>query len=45
MLIDWQLIQKNVGALDVAYFLAGNFPIDVRRYTRRSYWSTSTGSW
>ena len=31
VLIDWQLIQKNVGTLDVAYFLAGNFPTDVRR--------------
>ena len=30
-LIDWQLIQKGGGALDVTYFLGGNFPPEVRR--------------
>lgn len=31
ILIDWQLVQQGVGPLDVAYFLAGNFPREVRR--------------
>ena len=30
-LIDWQLVQRGGGAFDVTYFLAGNFPADVRR--------------
>jgi hypothetical protein len=30
-LIDWQIVQRGLGAADVTYFLAGNFPIDVRR--------------
>jgi hypothetical protein len=30
-LIDWQLVQRGLGATDVTYFLAGNFPIEVRR--------------
>jgi aminoglycoside/choline kinase family phosphotransferase len=30
-LIDWQLVQRGLGAVDVTYFLAGNFPIGVRR--------------
>jgi len=30
-LIDWQLVQRGLGTGDVAYFLAGNFPIDIRR--------------
>ena len=30
-LIDWQLIQRGGGAFDVTYFLAGNFPPEVRR--------------
>ena len=30
-LIDWQLVQRGPGTIDVAYFLAGNFPPEVRR--------------
>jgi hypothetical protein len=30
-LIDWQIVQRGLGVADVTYFLAGNFPIDVRR--------------
>ncbi len=30
-LIDWQLVQRGPGTTDVAYFLAGNFSIDIRR--------------
>jgi aminoglycoside/choline kinase family phosphotransferase len=28
--IDWQLVQRGSGPADVTYFLAGNFPPDVR---------------
>lgn len=30
-LIDWQLVQRGLNTTDVTYFLAGNFPIDIRR--------------
>ena len=30
-LIDWQLVQRGGGVLDVTYFLAGNFPPETRR--------------
>ncbi|MEX1254472.1 MAG: phosphotransferase [Dehalococcoidia bacterium] len=30
-LVDWQIVQRGLGAGDVTYFLAGNFPIEVRR--------------
>lgn len=30
-LLDWQLVQRGIGVGDIAYFLAGNFPPDVRR--------------
>ena len=30
-LFDWQLVQRGGGTLDVTYFLAGNFPPEVRR--------------
>jgi aminoglycoside/choline kinase family phosphotransferase len=30
-LIDWQIAQRGLGPGDIAYFLAGNFPPDVRR--------------
>lgn len=29
--IDWQIVQRGIGCGDVTYFLAGNFPIEVRR--------------
>lgn len=31
VVIDWQLIHRSLGVLDVAYFLGGNFPVEVRR--------------
>lgn len=30
-LVDWQLVQEGLAMTDVTYFLAGNFPPDVRR--------------
>lgn len=29
--IDWQIVQRGIGLTDVTYFLAGNFPPEVRR--------------
>ncbi len=29
--IDWQIVQRGIGVSDVTYFLAGNFPPEVRR--------------
>ena len=39
-LIDWQLVQRGGGALDVTYFLAGNFPPEVRRKHQRELLET-----
>jgi thiamine kinase-like enzyme len=31
VVIDWQMIHRSTGVFDVAYFLGGNFPVEVRR--------------
>jgi hypothetical protein len=31
-LVDWQLLQEGLAMTDVTYFVAGNFPPDVRRH-------------
>jgi hypothetical protein len=33
--VDWQLLQRGPGLIDVTYFLAGNFPPEVRRTHER----------
>ena len=35
VVIDWQLVHRSVGLLDVSYFLSGNFPVEVRRKLER----------
>jgi hypothetical protein len=34
-LVDWQIVQRGLGPADVTYFLAGNFPPEVRRRHER----------
>ncbi len=34
-LVDWQIVQRGLGAADVTYFLAGNFAIEERRRHQR----------
>lgn len=36
-LLDWQCVQRNQGARDVAYFLANSVPTDLRRTHERAW--------